>query len=56
MGADDNTLHEKVCVAQVCEGLVVLGLGIVIVHLSHQPRAWGILWGVNLKVCRGVSR
>ena len=49
VGADDHTFHEQVCVAQVGEGLVVLGLSVVVEHLGDQPGVGGILRGVDLQ-------
>lgn len=55
MGADDHALHQQVCVAQVCEGLVVLSLGVVVEHFRNQPGVGGVLGSVDLWVCGGVS-
>ena len=46
--ADDHSFHEKVCVTQVSEGLMVLSLCIVVEHLGHQPGVGRIIGSVHL--------
>lgn len=47
---DDHPFHEQVCVAQVCESLVVLSFNVVVEHLGDQPGVCRIFWGVDLQV------
>lgn len=56
VGADDHAFHQQVCVTQVSQGLVVLGLCIVVEHLCHKPGVGGVLGGVDLRIGGGLTR